>query len=97
MSEELGGQYVDLYHFPDGRLELRSKGWVLPYRIVDKDQRVNPAAVVENKRLGHALSLIKARQDQRPALKVRTNSEKNRYVKRAPRSVAIISTPEAVK
>ncbi len=41
MSEELGGQYVDLYDFPDGRLEVRSKGRVLPYRTFDKDQRVS--------------------------------------------------------
>ena len=38
-----------------GRLEVRSKGHVLPYRVFSKDQRVNHAAIVENKRLGHAL------------------------------------------
>ncbi len=63
MSEELGGQYVDLYDFSDGRLEVRWKGLVLPYRVFDKDQRVSHAAIVENKRLGHALSIIKAHQD----------------------------------
>jgi len=30
VSEELGGQYVDLYDFADGRLEVRWKGQVLP-------------------------------------------------------------------
>lgn len=59
VSEELGGQYVDLYDFSDGRLEMRWKGQVLPYRVFDKDQRVSHAAIVENKRLGHALSIIK--------------------------------------
>ncbi len=59
MSEELGGKYADLYHFADGRLEVRFKGAVLSYRVFDKEQRVSPAAVVENKRLGHALSRIK--------------------------------------
>ena len=76
---------------------MRSKGRVLPYRTFDKDQRVNPAAVVENKRLGHALSLIKAQQDQRPAPRVRTNSEKNGYQKRAPYSVEVVAPPEAVE
>ena len=47
----------------DGRLEVRSKGLVLPYRIFNKDQRVNPTAIVENKRLSHALAIIKAQQD----------------------------------
>jgi hypothetical protein len=42
VSEELGGQYVDLYDFADGRLEVRWKGQVLPYRVFDKDQRVKP-------------------------------------------------------
>ena len=97
VSEELGGQYVDLYNFPDGRLEVRSQGRVLPYRVFNKDQRVNPAAVIENKRLGHALSLIKAQQDRRPVPKVQTNSEKNGYTKRPTRSVMIVAPPAAVK
>ncbi len=75
-SDELGGQYVDAYEFPDGRLEVRSKGRVLPYWVFDKDQRVNPAAVVENKRPDYALSLIKAQQDQRPPPMSPDNSEK---------------------
>jgi hypothetical protein len=33
---------------------------VLPYRVFDKDQRVNETAIVENKRLGHALAFVKA-------------------------------------
>ncbi|ADW71433.1 ISNCY family transposase [Granulicella tundricola] len=82
VSEELGGRYVDLYHFSDGHLEVRSNGHVLPYRVFDKDQRVSPAAVVENKRLGHALSLIKARQDAKQLTKFQTNSEKNGYRKK---------------
>jgi hypothetical protein len=97
VSDELSGQYVDLYDFPDGRLEVRWKGRVLPYRTFHKDQRVNPAAIVENKRLGHALSLIKAQQDQRLAPRVQTNSEKNGYIKRSQRSVTIVATPEAVE
>ena len=86
MSEELGGKYAELYHFADGRLEIRSKGTVLPYRVFDKDQRVSPAAVIENKRLGHALSQIKAQQDTRLAPAVQTNSEKNGYRKK-PRTI----------
>ena len=58
---------------------MRSNGRVLPYRVFDKDQRVSPAAVVENKRLGHALALVKAQQDLRLATKIMTNSEKTGY------------------
>ena len=82
ISETLGGQYVELYDFPDGRLEVRSKGRVLPYRVFDKDQRVSHTAIVENKRLGHALAVIKAQQDAKYVPKVKTNSEKTGYQKR---------------
>jgi hypothetical protein len=81
VSEELGGQYVDLYDFADGRLEVRWKGQVLPYRVFDKDQRVSHTAIVENKRLGHALTFIKAQQDLKYVPKVKTNSEKIGYQK----------------
>ncbi|MET3759300.1 hypothetical protein ABID08_006686 [Rhizobium binae] len=45
----------------------------------DKDRRVTHAAITENKRLGDVLAYIKERQEQLPAPKVRTNSEKNGY------------------
>ena len=63
MPEDLGGKYVDLYDFPDRPIEIRWKGHLLPYRIFSKDQRVSHTAIVENKRLGHALALVKAQQD----------------------------------
>jgi hypothetical protein len=40
----------DVYHFPDDRLEVRSKGLLLTYKVFSKDQRVNHTAIVENKR-----------------------------------------------
>lgn len=92
VSEELGGQYVDLYDFADGRLEVRWKGQVLPYRVFDKDQRVSHTAIVENKRLGHALALIKAQQDLKYVPKVKTNSEKTGYRKRERKSEAVEMT-----
>lgn len=92
VSEELGGQYVDLYDFADGRLEVRWKGQVLPYRVFDKDQRVSHTAIVENKRLGHALALIKAQQDLKYVPKIKTNSEKINYRKRARKSEAVEMT-----
>jgi hypothetical protein len=86
LSESLGGKYVDLYEFPDGKLEVRCDGRSLPYRTFSKDQRVSHTAVVENKRLGHALALVKAQQDVKCEIKVRTNSEKLGY-KKNPRHV----------
>jgi transposase len=86
LSEDLGGKYVDLYEFPDGTLEFRWKGHSLPYRVFSKDQRVSHTAIVENKRLGHALSLIKAQQDVKNEPRIKTNSEKTGY-KKTPRQL----------
>ena len=63
-------------------MEVRSKGLLLPYRVFTKDQRVSHTAIVENKRLGHTLALIKAQQDSHFEAKVKTNSEKGEYQKR---------------
>jgi hypothetical protein len=100
VSEKLGGEYVDLYDFADGRLEVRWKGQVLPYRVFDKDQRVSHTAIVENKRLGHALAIIKAQQDLKYAPKVKTNSEKIGYRKRGRKIYGppeLPADPEAVE
>ena len=59
---------------------------LLPYRVFRKDQRVSHTAIVENKRLGHALTLVKAQQDLKRATKVMTNSEKTGY-KKNPRAI----------
>jgi transposase len=82
VSESLGGQYVELYDFIDRPMEVRWKGVSLPYRVFSKDQRVSHTAIVENKRLGHALALVKAQQDLRHTTRVMTNSEKTGYRKR---------------
>jgi transposase len=65
-SAALAGKVVDIYDFPDGRLEIRWKGLPLPYSVFDHLQRVSHAAIVENKRLGEVLAWIKQKQDQQP-------------------------------
>jgi hypothetical protein len=77
--EKLAGQYVDIFDFSDRPLEVRWKGYSLPYRVFSKDQRVSHTAVVENKRLGHALAVVKAQQDVKHQPTIRTNSEKLGY------------------
>jgi len=79
VTRGLAGRYVETYAYADGRLDVRWKGHSLPYTVFDKDQRVTHAAITENKRLGELLAYIKERQEQLPAPKVRTNSEKNGY------------------
>src|SRR5215208_8453258 len=67
ITARLVRQEVEIYDFPDGRLEIRWKGLPLPYAVFDKLQRVSHAAIVENKRLGEVLAWIKERQDAQPA------------------------------
>ena len=86
LAKGLAGQYVELYDFFDRPLEVRWKGKLLPYRTFRKDQRVTHTAVVENKRLGHALAIVKAQQELKLEAKVPTNSEKDGYKKR-PRAI----------
>ena len=86
LSKGLAGKYVELYDYSDRPLEVRWKGTLLPYRVFRKDQRVSHTAIVESKRLGHALTLVKAQQDRKRETKVMTNSEKTGY-KKNPRAI----------
>ncbi len=86
VADALAGQYVEVYDFVDRPLEVRWKGHSLPYRIFSKDQRVSHTAIVENKRLRHALTTVKAQQDTRRLPKIMTNSDKGGY-KKNPRRV----------
>lgn len=83
VTRGLVGRYVETYAYADGRLEVRWKGYSLPYTVFDKDQRVTHAAITENKRLGDVLAYIKERQEQQDKPTVKSNSDKNGYVKRA--------------
>ncbi|MGO6907630.1 ISNCY family transposase, partial [Rhizobium ruizarguesonis] len=82
VTRGLVGRYVETYAFADGRLDVRWKGYSLPYEVFDKDQRVTHAAIIENKRLGDVLAYIKERQEQQTRPKVKSNSEKNGYTPR---------------
>src|SRR5277367_6456586 len=82
LAKGLAGQYVELYDLADRPMEVRWKGVSLPYRVFSKDQRVSHTAIVENKRLGHALAVVKAQQDLRNPPTVMTNSEKTGYRRR---------------
>jgi hypothetical protein len=55
MTEGIAEKYVEIYHYADGRVDVRWKGVSLSYAVFDKEQRISQATVVENKRLGAAL------------------------------------------
>jgi hypothetical protein len=54
---------VEVVNYPDGRFAVQSEGVSLPFRLFDKIQTVQPGAIVENKRLGAALAMVKAHQE----------------------------------
>lgn len=60
---------------------MRWKGQRLPYRVFRKDQRASHTTTVENKRLRHALSIVKAQQEIKLATKIMTNSVKTGHKK----------------
>jgi hypothetical protein len=59
------GEYVEVYEYPDGRIEVRANGTSLPYTIYDRLSEVDQGAIVENKRLGHVLQVAQIVQKQR--------------------------------
>lgn len=64
-TRKLAGKRVTVYDYHDGHIKIFYDGQELPYRFFDKLQRINPNAIVDNKRLGHVLTYIKEKQDQR--------------------------------
>ena len=62
----LAGKPCRVHEYEDGRIELRHAGQRLPCRaFFDKDPRVQPAAIVENKRLAAVLTQIRVAQRDR--------------------------------
>jgi hypothetical protein len=65
MTRKLIGKYIEVYEYPDGRIELRADRTALPYTTYDRYPEVDQGAIVENKRLGHALQVAQLVQQQR--------------------------------
>jgi hypothetical protein len=61
-ARDASGKTVEVSDFPDGRVEVRHGGALLPYRTFDKLRRVEKAPVVDNKRLGPALEWCREEQ-----------------------------------
>ena len=62
------GKYLEVFQFPDGRVEIRVAGRALPYCVYEKLGSIDQGTIVENKRLGHMLQvaqLVQAKRDSR--------------------------------
>jgi transposase len=67
-NRRLIGKYVEVFQFPDGRVQIRVAGESLPYSLYDKLGAVDQGAIVENKRLGQVLRVaqgVQAHRDNR--------------------------------
>ena len=62
---KLIGRYIEVWEYPDGRIELRADGRALPCRQYDQLTEVDQGAVVEHKRLGQVLQVSQVIQAQR--------------------------------
>ena len=79
--------YLDVYEYPDGRIEIRVGGRALPYSTYDKLGEVDQGAIVESKRLSQVLRVAQQVQAQRDSRAVDVPSSAHRADgKRIPRS-----------
>src|ERR1700674_216701 len=64
-TRQLIGKYLEVFQYPDGRIEIRAGGRALPYSTYEKLGAIDQGAIVENKRLGHVLQIVQRTQAQR--------------------------------
>jgi len=63
---------IEVWEYPDGRIEIRADGEVLRCRLYDKLAEVDQGAIVDHKRLSHALQVAQAFQAQRDSRRIGT-------------------------
>jgi transposase len=64
-NRKLIDRVIEVWEYPDGRIELRAGERVLPCREYDRLAEIDQGAVVEHKRLSHVLQVAQAIQAQR--------------------------------
>jgi len=72
------GKYVEVFQYPDGRVQIRVAGESLPYSTYDKLGAVDQGAIVESKRLGAVLQVAQAVQAHRDSRSVKRPSTAHR-------------------
>jgi hypothetical protein len=62
------GKYIEVFQFPNGRIEIRVAGVSLPYSTYNKIGTIDHGAIVDNKRLSQVLrtaQIVQAQRDDR--------------------------------
>jgi hypothetical protein len=80
-NRRLMNKYVEVFQFPDGRIEIRVAGRSVPYSRYDKLAEVDPTEVVESKRLGQVLRVAQEVQKHRDGrvVNVPSNGSSSRW------------------
>lgn len=94
-NRRLAGRYIEVYHYPNGRIEPRANGTALPYTIYDRLPEIDQGSIVDNKRLGHVLQVAKLVQEKRdnnrsqsvPSVEGSSRKRGNPPGKKAPRAL----------
>ncbi|KAE8760098.1 hypothetical protein FSO04_10360 [Paraburkholderia madseniana] len=63
-NRKLVHRYIDVWEYPDGRIEVRADGTAPPYVPYARLSEIDHDAVIGHKRLGHALQVAQALQPQ---------------------------------
>jgi hypothetical protein len=77
-NRRLINKYVEVFQFPDGRIEIRVAGRAVPYSRYDKLAEVIPTEIVESKRLGQVLRVAQEVQKHRDSRVVKMPSTAHR-------------------
>jgi len=72
------GKYIEVFQFPDGRIEIRAAGHSLPYSTYNKVGTIDHGDIVDNKRLSQVLRTAQIVQAQRDDRVVRRPSSAHR-------------------
>jgi len=72
------GKYIEVFEYPDGRIEIRAAGHPLPYSTYNKVRTIDHGDIVDNKRLSQVLRTAQIVQAQRDDLVVRRHSSAHR-------------------
>jgi hypothetical protein len=95
VTRRLIHKYIEVYEYPAGRIELRADGTALPYASYDRLPEVDQGAIVDNKRLGHALQVAQLMQQQRDSRRGRSDAPARTNLGKAPANVKAVPGTKA--
>jgi hypothetical protein len=72
------GKYIEVFQYPDGRIEIRAAGHSLPYSTYNTVGTIDHGDIVDNKRLSQVLRTAQIVQAQRDDRVVRRPSSAHR-------------------